>query len=209
MGEDAARDVVAVKPSAAAVPLNPIYTRFPQSTLLCARAGSRRCTGTLEACRPPRPCTQWRLEQVVPSPFGTFGSFVTFLCGVAAERAPNLLPPGERVVFLPQQLQGAVFVFLSLPVYSLPSGRALMCFCCWLFMGHPSLGRPLLPARCGRHHGSEHSSSKGTGPPAEPLGAQHGSARCQSRRERAHHCPWQRQGSPLQSPGSSGSRAWL
>lgn len=54
MGEDAARDVVAVKPSAAAVPLNPIYTRFPQSTLLCARAGSRRCTGTPDACRPHR-----------------------------------------------------------------------------------------------------------------------------------------------------------
>lgn len=66
---------------------------------------------------PPQPPTQQHLEQVVPSPFepfGPFGSFGSFLHGVTAERAANLLPPGERVVFLPRQLRGAVFVFLSL-----------------------------------------------------------------------------------------------
>ena len=43
-----------------------------------------------------------------------------------------------------------------------------MCFCCWTFVGASSRRRPQLPARCGRDHGSERSSSNRTGALAEP-----------------------------------------
>lgn len=141
------------------------------------------CTGRKRHMGIHKPCSpRWQgsappqhLEQVVPSPFGPFGPFVSFgsfLHGVAAERAANLLPPGERVVFLPRQLRGAVFVFLSLPVYSLPSGHALMCLCCWTSVGASSRGRLQLPAPWGR-------AVAPSRPWQSPQG--HGSARCWSR----------------------------
>lgn len=142
------------------------------------------------------------LEQVAPSPFGpfgpfgSFGSFGSFLHGVTAERAAKLLPPGERVVFLPRQLRGAVFVFLSLPVYSLPSGHALMCLCCWTSVGAWSCS-------------SCSSLLRGAGPWLHPgLGRTQvpqgqGSARCHSR------TPPPSAASALQSPGDSTSPAQL
>lgn len=172
-----------------------ISSSFPKSTLLrapstmpwCARAPTTPAapTGRVQPL-------QQHLEQVVPSslgPFGPFGSFGSILHGVTAEQAAKLLPPGGRVVFLPRQLRGAVFVFLSLPVYSLPSGHALMCLCCWMSVGASSCSSLLHGAGLWLH----------PGPGRIPVPHGHGAART----------PPPSAASALQSPGENTSPAQL